>query len=75
MPYIFVSHSKKDKAIRDWFGNIFAASKMQSIRKEFENFGDVIPWKSIANDILRPDTHAVFVLLGPNVMASPHTIN
>ena len=72
MPQIFVSHSRRDEEIRDFFDRAFAGSTVKAVRLEFEEFPKpAAPY--IAQQIRVSD--AIFVLLGPNIVGSPYTQN
>jgi hypothetical protein len=62
---IFLSHSKADEEIRDYFLKVFAIEGVQAVSVEFEYFPPP-PWSFIKNKILESD--ALFLLLGPNVI-------
>lgn len=72
MAQIFISHSKEDKDLRDFFSNAFAGTKVKVIFEEFEKIfrGEITP-KQIAKDI--ENSKAVFVILSQNVQNIPHT--
>lgn len=72
MAEIFVSHSGKDKDLRDFFSNAFAGTKVRAIFEEFEKIirGNVST-AHIASDI--ENSKAVFVILSQNVQGIPHT--
>ena len=72
MAQIFVSHSKDDKDLRDFFSNAFAGTKVKVIFEEFEKiFRDKVTSEQIAKDI--ENSKAVFVILSHNVQNIPHT--
>lgn len=72
MAHIFISHSGKDKDLRDFFSNAFAGTKVKAIFEEFEKIliGKVTS-EQIARDI--ENSKAVFVILSQNVQDIPHT--
>jgi len=72
MAQIFVSHSKKDKDLVDFFSNAFAGTKVKAIFEEFEKIltGQITPSK-VAQDI--ENSNALFVILSQNVRDIPHT--
>ncbi|PXF57497.1 MAG: hypothetical protein C4B59_15200 [Candidatus Methanogaster sp.] len=52
MAQIFISHSGKDKDLRDFFSNAFAGTKVKVIFEEFEKiFRDKVTSEQIAKDI------------------------
>ena len=69
---IFISHSREDKELLEFFDRAFARTTTKSICAEFEKF-DIPPWKQI-RDWIRQSS-AVFLLLGPNVERTTHTQN
>lgn len=72
MAQIFISHSQKDKNLRDFFSNAFAGTKVKAIFEEFEKIlRGGITSVHIANDI--KDSKAVFVISSQNVQGVPHT--
>ncbi len=72
MAQIFISHSQKDKNLRDFFSNTFAGTKVKAIFEEFEKiFRGGVTSVHIANDIR--NSKAVFVILSQNVQGIPHT--
>lgn len=72
MAQIFVSHSKRDKDLVDFFSNAFAGTKVKAIFEEFETIltGEITPYK-VKQDI--EYSNAVFVVLSQNVHDIPHT--
>lgn len=72
MAQIFISHSQKDKDLRDFFSNAFAGTKVKAIFEEFEKIlrGQVTS-EHIKKDI--ENSKAVFVILSQNVQDIPHT--
>lgn len=72
MAQIFISHSKKDKDLRDFFSNAFAGTKVKAIFEEFEKiFISKVTSEQIAKDIEK--SKAVFVILSQNVQDIPNT--
>ena len=72
MAQIFVSHSRKDGNIRDFFDRAFAGSSVKAVRVEFEEAPEPAS-QYIAQQIKFSD--AIFVLLGPNIVGSSYTQN
>lgn len=72
MAKIFVSHSKRDKEIRNFFSDIFSPTKVQAV---FEEFEAIRAGQRTAPDILDDieAAKAIFVLLGPQADALDHT--
>ncbi len=74
MASIFVSHSKHDASIVNYFAKIFARTQLQAHLMELENMGNVYAGFRIA-DIIRSnwqeDTKAVVVLLGKSLENPP----
>ncbi len=72
---VFVSHSKHDKAIKQYFSQIFAHIGLKAKYMEFENLDTKYAGKEIAQIIrgsfLGENISAVIVLLGRNVQFSP----
>jgi hypothetical protein len=72
MAQIFISHSQKDKNLRDFLSNAFAGTKVKPIFEEFEKiFRGIVTSVHIAKDI--ENSKAVFVILSQNVQNIPHT--
>jgi len=72
MAQIFISHSGKDKDLRDFFSNTFAGTKVKAIFEEFEKiFTSKVTSGQIKEDI--KNSKAVFVILSQNVQNTPHT--
>ena len=72
MAQIFISHSGKDKDLRDFFSNAFAGTKVKVIFEEFEEiFRGKVTSEQIAKDI--ENSKAVFVILSQSVQNIPHT--
>jgi len=69
---IFVSHSRKDSDIIDFFLRAFAGTK---VKPHFEEFEKEVPTGVSADKIARDIqvSNAVFVLLSENVERLPHT--
>jgi len=65
MGKIFLSHSKEDKEILDYFLKAFGLAGVQARAVEFEYFPPP-PWKYIKDEMTSSD--AFFLLLGPNVI-------
>ena len=72
MNQVFVSHSKRDVTIRQFFDSIFADTKVAAVRMEFEELHST-PSVDIRNRIMQSD--ALFVLLGQNLTFSQYTEN
>ena len=68
----FVSHSQKDKDIRQQFSEVFAVAGVKPFYMEFES---TYPpsWSQIKNEM--SSSELVFLLLGPNIRSSIHTQN
>jgi hypothetical protein len=73
MAQIFVSHSGKDEALKNFFMTAFATSNVKAIYEEIERLitGQNINSSKIDNDIRA--SNAVFVVLGENVEKLAHT--
>ena len=69
---VFISHSKRDVTIRQFFDSIFADTKVAVVRMEFEELHST-PSVDIRNHIMQSD--ALFVLLGQNLTFSQYTEN
>ncbi len=72
MAQIFISHSGKDKNLRDFFSNIFAGTKVKAIFEEFEK----IPTGRVTSEKIIRDiegSKAMFVILSQSVQNVPHT--
>ena len=65
MVRIFLSHSKADKEILDFFLKVFGLAGVQAISVEFEYFPPP-PWQFIKRQMFL--SNALFLLLGPNVI-------
>jgi len=77
MARIFVSHSKHDVTVVNFFTRAFATSK-NAVKADFMEFEDLegkYAGREIAQRITNPETQAVFVLLGPGVRSALHTEN
>ena len=72
MNQVFISHSKRDKDIRQYFDTVFASTNVKAVRMEFEELRTT-PSMEIRNRINQSD--ALFVLLGPNLTFSQYTEN
>lgn len=70
---IFVSHSRKDVKIRDFFGNIFGTTRVKGIFKEIEGIIKKPDPEEIKKDI--QDSNAIFILLGKNVQIFSNCTN
>ena len=72
MAQIFVSHSKRDKDLVDFFSNAFATTKVKAIFEEFEKIlaGEITSCR-VVQDI--ENSKALFVVLSQNVHDIPHT--
>lgn len=72
MAQIFISHSEKDKDLRNFFSNAFAGTKVKAVFEEFEKIltGKVTS-KQIGEDI--ENSKAVFVVLSESIEVIPHT--
>ncbi len=77
MARIFVSHSRFDTEIANFFAAAFATSKrgVKADIMEFEDLEGKYAGREIARRITDIETQAVFVLLGPNVKKALHTEN
>ena len=74
MPKIFISHSRYDEDIRNFFDILFAGSTVKAVRFEFEYEYEKYkepPSSYIMRQIETSD--AIFVLLGSNITRSPFT--
>lgn len=72
MAQIFVSHSSKDKDLRNFFSNAFTPTKVRGVFEEFEKiFTNKVTSEQISKDI--ENSKAVFVILSQNVQNIPHT--
>ena len=70
MAQIFVSHSKEDKDIRLFFGDIFGKTRVEDRFIEYEKYQPPA-WNYIQQEIAK--SVALFVLLGQNVQRLAHT--
>ena len=70
MSQIFISHSKEDKDIRVFFGDIFGKTKVEARFVEYEKYQPPA-WNYIQQEINKSAT--LFVLLGRNVQQLAHT--
>lgn len=72
MAQIFISHSKRDKDLRNFFSNAFAGTKVEAI---FEEFEEILTGKITSDKIARDieNSKAIFVILSSNVENIPHT--
>src|SRR6266702_3803031 len=77
MARIFVSHSRRDRDIVNFFTEAFATSKkgVKADFMEFENMEGKDAGREIIQKIKDLQTQAVFVLLGPGVLKFRHTEN
>jgi hypothetical protein len=71
-PQIFVSHSRRDTKILDFFDRAFARTGVISKCMEFEEMQPP-QWNEIDKQV--ETSIATFLLLGPNVKNSDHTRN
>jgi hypothetical protein len=73
-PSVFFSHSKHDRSLINYFTNIFAHIGLRGIFFEWQQQYPNYAGLTISNCIRHPDTVAVFVLMGRNVVRPPtHT--
>jgi len=70
-PSVFVSHSRHDKQIVDYFTNIFAHIGLHAQFYEWQRKYTGYAGQEITDHICNPDTVAVFVLLGKNLESPP----
>lgn len=70
MAQTFISHSKYDKDIRDYFDRIFAGTGVRAVRLEFEQYEPPAS-EYIMNQIR--SSAAIFILLGPNITRTSAT--
>jgi len=68
---IFISHSRKDKEIVNFFGTLFGSTRVKGVFKEIEGFKSDEEYQEIQNDIQK--SSAIFILLGENVQNLKHT--
>lgn len=75
MVLVFISHSKDDTNIRNFFGNII--NSIEGFNSKFMEFETIkgYPALFIEKIIGNEDVKAVFVLLGSNITKSPYTQN
>ena len=71
MGQIFISHSRKDKEIRNNFAILFGTTRVKGIFKEIEGFNSRDASGEIENDIR--ESAAIFILLGPYLNKIHHT--
>ena len=71
---IFIAHSRHDVRLRQWFDTVFAGSDMKAERLEFEVEAQSHPPIPVLVEKMR-NSKAVFLLLGPQILDSRHTIN
>jgi hypothetical protein len=64
---VFVSHSRRDKDIVNYFSQVFARTKLEAQLMELEDIVNKYQGLEIANKI-RNDTSAVIVLLGESLL-------
>ena len=62
---VFLSHSRADTEMRDYFLKVFGLAGVQARVVEFEYFPPP-PWQYIKNEMASSD--ALFLLIGPNVI-------
>jgi hypothetical protein len=70
-PSVFISHSKNDKQIVNYFSNIFANIGLRSLFYEWQNQPTSYAGQTITYVICHPHTLAVSVLLGKNLENPP----
>lgn len=70
---VFLAHSRQDVDLRQWVDAAFADSDMKVKRLEFEEEARHNPPIPVLVERMR-DSKAVFVLLGPHLVQSRHTI-
>lgn len=70
MAEIFVSHSKRDESVRNFFADVFAGENVAGKFVEFEEYQSP-PWQYIQERVNA--AKAVFVLLGPHVQELSYT--
>ncbi len=70
MAHIFVSHSKKDTDLINFFSKAFASSNVKAIYEENER-GGIVTQQQISSDI--DNSRAVFMILSQNVQNIEHT--
>ncbi|KKM20182.1 hypothetical protein LCGC14_1648040 [marine sediment metagenome] len=68
---IFISHSRKDKEIVNFFGTILGSTRVKGVFKEIEGFKSEEEFQEIQKDI--QNSSAIFILLGENVQNLYHT--
>jgi hypothetical protein len=74
MAQIFVSHSKEDRDLVNFFSRVFAITKVRAVLEEFEKILTCeITSAKVIQDI--ENSNAVFVILSKNVQGIPHTTN
>lgn len=71
MGQIFITHSKRDLIIRNFFANLFGTTRVKGIFKEIEGFRTPDTSGEIEWDI--QSSSALFVLLGPQMNELHHT--
>ena len=70
-PSVFFSHSKHDRNLIDYFSKIFAFIGLRGIFFEWQQLPPNYAGLTISEYIRDPDTVAVFVLMGINVLRPP----
>jgi hypothetical protein len=70
-PSVFFSHSKHDRNLIDYFSKIFAFIGLRGIFFEWQQLPHNYAGLTISEYIRDPDTVAVFVLMGINVLRPP----
>ncbi len=70
MAEIFISHSKRDEDIKNFFSNVFAGLNVAGKFVEFEEY-ESPPWQFIQERVNA--AKSVFVLLGPHVRQLSYT--
>jgi len=68
---IFISHSRRDEEIVNYFGKLFGSTRVKGVFKEIEGFKSGEQSEEIQNDI--QNSTAIFILLGENVQKLKHT--
>lgn len=73
MSQIFISHSKEDKDLINFFSKVFSSTKVKAIWEEFKK---IITLNSVTSKKIKDDikqSNALFIILSQNVQALPHT--
>lgn len=73
MAEIFVSHSKSDVDLKNFFATVFSTTKVKAIWEEYEKIinPELITSEKIKNDIKR--SNAIFIILSQNVQNLLHS--